>query len=94
MLDWGGVLFSPLFYSGKTKAFVVCKNYKLVTHISIENFPKGKTTLGNQNGPWDVYKGEAVLVWLNEVFCKEETCLILIDNSCSCKRSHNSILLY
>lgn len=86
------MLFSSLFTSGKMKAFVVCKNFKLVTHISIENFPKGKTSIGNQNGPWDVHTGEAVLVWLNEVFCKEQTCLVLIDNSCSCKRSHNRIL--
>lgn len=57
-----GCYFHPCFTSGKMKTFVVCKNYKFVTHISIENFPKGKTTIGSQNGLWDVHKGEAVPV--------------------------------
>ena len=82
--------YQPCFIDGEVKAFIIYKNYKLVTHLSTENIPKGKT---NPRQPeWTmgcIDSQEAVLVWLNGVFCMEETCSSLIDSTCSCKRPHN-----
>lgn len=66
------------------------QDYKLVSPLSIENALKGKATTGSQNGPWDVYRGKAVLVWLNEVLCKEEIYSLLIDSGCY-KTSHDRV---
>ena len=59
------MLLSTYFIDGEVKAFIIYKNYKLVTHLSTENIPKGKT---NPRQPeWTmgcIDSQEAVLVWL------------------------------
>lgn len=58
--------YQPCFIDGEVKAFIIYKIYKLVTHLSTENIPKGKT---NPRQPeWTmgcIDSQEAVLVWLN-----------------------------
>lgn len=83
------MLLSALFCRWRNEGICGLQDYKLVTPLSMENVPEGKATIGSQNGPWDVCRREAVLVWLNEVFCKE-TYSLLIDIS-SCKTSHDRI---
>lgn len=82
-----GLLFPALFCRWRHCAL---QDYELATPLSIESAPEGRATIGRQNGLWDVHRGEAVLIWLNEVFCKEETHSLLIDSS-SCKTSHDRI---
>lgn len=82
MLGGGGwgVLLSALFCMWRNEGISGLQDYKLVSPLSIENVLKRKATTGSQNGPWDVYRGEAVLIWLNEVLCKEEMYSLLIDS--------------